>query len=192
MPPDWSHVTDLIHQLASEADCISFYEALTLVRELRGDNEVPKPLLEGLLAVHDDPRTTLGARDVLREFFRAYGGRAVAQRTLAARPLTLRDAGKTVRAAAGSTLVIALEERRAAGFQWQITALSPAAAYARRHDPAAHTARAVFEIDLLAVGGVHLVAVEALALHNPRRRTQPALEERSFDLQIIVEEPAQP
>ena len=51
-----------------------------------------------------------------------------AERELAARPVTLGDSGKLARLRAGATLLLALEEKAARGYRWEVEQLAGDAA----------------------------------------------------------------
>src|SRR5689334_459201 len=123
MTPALSELTDMLAQLLQEAESVSFYETLTVTREARAHDELPEDVLHAMLVLHDAPQTTDGARDILSAFFKGYSTRLTTQRVLAARPIILKDSGKVARAQPGDTLLIRLDERRSAGYQWQVTTL---------------------------------------------------------------------
>src|SRR5512139_2031976 len=99
---------ELLAQLQGSPEPVTFYDALSVVRPLRGDDDPAEPLLHALMALHDAEHTTDGARAVIADYLRALVRRQENQRRLASRPLTLKDQGKTVRAPVGTPLQLRL------------------------------------------------------------------------------------
>jgi hypothetical protein len=82
--------------LATE-DPVSFLDAWRVLRAV--GEAVEDARLAELVALHDAPQATRGARTVLGEFLRAQAGERRRERALAERPLTLQHSGRSVRVA---------------------------------------------------------------------------------------------
>lgn len=178
-------LVELLNQLLTGSEPVSFYDALTIVRQARG-TEPSEPLLRAMLDLHDAEHTTDGARTVLADYFRALARRQENQRRLASRPLTLKDHGKTARASVGSTLQLRLEERRSAGFRWQVETQSGGGKASR--SPASHdfASTAVFDVKLHKTGELFLELFETPPPTGaPDQRLQP----RTFHLRVVIEAP---
>jgi len=138
-----------------------------------------------MVHLHDAPHTTDGARTILSDFVRTYQARIQQERLLAARPVTLKDHGKMLRTTVGTTLVLMLDERRAAGFEWNVTSCSGDPQLTRLPDPSESIARACFEIVWSQRGHMFLTLREECS--DLSRTKGRSVQPRQFEIQIVVE-----
>lgn len=176
----------ILPQLLHETDCVSFYEALGVVQDARTHDSLDGNVIQLLLQLHDAPHTTDGARGILADFLRGYSARLLQQKSLGERPITLKDHGKIARVERGKTLVLLLDERRAAGFAWELSSASGKPAFVRLPDPPETATQACFEITWERPGHRYLTLREERA--DPARAAASGSQKvRQFALQVIVE-----
>lgn len=119
MPPDLDTLWTLVDQLDAEAECVTFYDALALVRAARPFEDLPKGFVADWVALHDAPHVTDGARTILGQYLQRLFSRQDNHRRLATQLIVLKDSGKTLRAAIGMPIAIALDARPQHGWVWQ-------------------------------------------------------------------------
>lgn len=190
MTPELASLNTLLAQLYHEADAISFYDALAVVRLSRQTAELPELIINNLLALYHAPQSTDGAKDILGGFLKTYAQRLLQERAVGNRQLVLKDSGKVARIKAGSQLVLHLEERRASGFSWQITEISGPITCARRPDIATAATYALFHVDAAQPGRARLALREELVAPpalSASRRAKALPEPRLFQLDLVVE-----
>jgi len=175
-----ARLTDLVEALLGAGGPISFYDALLAARRAQTAGHLTDTALAALMALHDSPESTDGARDVLAEILRTYAARVGAERALAARAITLADSEQTARVSVGDTLTLALEERSGAGWRWEIVSASGGADVERVAVASERTAR--FRVVLPIAGKVRLALEER---PPPRGRGEPE-EPRRFSLCVLV------
>lgn len=176
----------VLPQLLHATDCVSFYEALGVVQDARKHDSLDADVVQLLLQLHDAAHTTDGARTILADFLRGYQTRVQQQRFLGARPVTLKDHGKVTRVAPGATLVLLLDERRAAGFTWDVSAVSGKPQWTRLPNPPETVTKACFEFTWERTGQRYLTLREECT--DPTRgAADPGQKARTFELRIIVE-----
>jgi hypothetical protein len=193
-PRQW---LELLDALSAADEPVTFHDAVVLVRQLRAQvqrSDPPDEVLAALVVLHDAGHTTDGAREVFADYLRACVTRQESQRTLARRPVILRDSGKTARIPLGGRCELHLDERRAAGFRWEIGdrrgGINVCRVEGRQTlgqsrtgmDDAASTA--VFEVKPARTGMATVTLVER---PPPAGAPRDDLEERRFELTVVVE-----
>ncbi|MBI3179625.1 MAG: hypothetical protein HYZ27_08175 [Deltaproteobacteria bacterium] len=111
-------LVERVQVLMASGGPVSFYDSLVVARAARRLRELSDQDMAALLALHDHADTTDGGREILSDLLRSCAQRLTQERERAARPLTLDDHDATVRATAGTTLRLALPERRGQGCRW--------------------------------------------------------------------------
>lgn len=174
-----------VGQLVRSGVPLSFYDALGVVRRARRIDDVDDRVLADMINMHDLPRTTDGARAILSDFLRSQAQRQAAERDLAAQPIGVDASGKTARALPGSTLTLQLEERRGAGYRWQLEGSGQGVRCERRGNVPGNPPRAEFVIALRRVGMTRVV-LEERPPPGTFEDDEPA-KPRRFELRIVVE-----
>jgi hypothetical protein len=164
-------------------EVVSFYDAFDVVRHARGAGDLADRALAALVRLHDHPAVTDGGRAVVADFLRAYTQRHVKERALAARVLTARDDGRTVRARVGSTLLLSVADAALTADAWSVLRLEGPARLTRLSPARAEEMQADFGLELTGTGGVvvELAAKEASAPKGSRAAP------RRLRLVVVVE-----
>ena len=147
-------------RLVDSPEPISFLDVVMLLRRSRqlgspGDDE-----LMALVALHDAPHTTDGARRILGEYLSGWAKRQQTQRDLGARAVLKRDSGKTARVVAGASVRVDLEERRRAGYRWEVEEIKGPGSCARVVEAGGDLTRAVFALQAPQPGTVTVTLQE--------------------------------
>lgn len=117
MPPS-SDVRALAESLAAGDDYLTFLDVLPLQRMAQSLIHMPRPTLDAIIELHDQPQLTLGAKEVLADLLRSYHARASHERDLGRKPLRLGQHNSTVRTGVGDALLVVLMRER--GQQWRL------------------------------------------------------------------------
>lgn len=171
----------LLGQWLTGASPVTFYDAAAVIQPLERADYVPDELLRALIALHDLPCATPGARDVLASFLRTVAERQARERALVRRSLTIEDTGRTARLRRGQTLTIELAERTSLGLRWEIVEHSSRLALARGSDPL-RPDQVCYSLQGKFPGQAHLVLAEHPTVARANADT------RSFQLYVIVED----
>ena len=172
---------DHIRNLLLAGEPVSFYDALMILREL-GRREPSSAELGALLRLEGDPRTTDGAREILTEYLRNLAARHARERTLGSAAITLEASGRRVRAPVGGTLHLELDERRGAGFRWELSRQQGPLQCRRQPNESGGTRQASFEVTLLREGKGSLQLQE-----KPPPADTGTQSSRFFELEIVIE-----
>jgi len=179
-----ANVAEVIGSLLQCPDPISYYDAFTLTRQLRGQDPSNR-VLGALIQLHDADHATDGAREVLAEFLHGFAMRQENQRLIAQRAITAKDNGKTARAMAGDRLALHLEERRAAGYRWEVEQRVGPASVKRDPASAETQSTAIFVVQLQRPGKLELLFEER---PPPAGAPQDEQENRRFGIEVIIDE----
>jgi hypothetical protein len=171
-------------RLVDSPEPISFLDVVMLLRRSRQVGAPVNDELVALVALHDAPHTTDGARGILGEYLSGWAKRQQTQRDLGARTVLKRDSGKTARVAAGSSVRVELEERRGAGYRWEVKEISGPGSCEPVVEAGADLARAVFTMKAPQPGTVRVILEERPPPGQPTRDDQAA---ERFVLTLEVE-----
>lgn len=162
---------------------ITFLDALKLVanRQNATDDEI-----DALIALHDHPIVTDGARDVLGGLLRKHARQRAEQRDEASKTLTLSDSGKTLRIQRGQRIALALETRAHLGGVWE-SASTDVQLLTSGLDGERRNTHATLEARRLGTFEVTLHETLAPPVKNQPRSQAPKQDARSFVLTLIVE-----
>ena len=177
------HYVDVIAGLLETSEPVSFYDAQTLIRQLRVQEDPPDLIIAALMQLHDADNTTDGAREVLADYLRGCAARQENQRLLAQRPITLRDSGKTARVLLGDRLELHLDEQRSAGYRWEVTARRGGVQVARSTRSHDFASTSVFDVSCARTGSLE---VELEEKPPPAAQTDEASMPRRFALTVVV------
>ncbi len=176
---------DQAHLLREDSAPTTFLDALRLLRHAKS---LDAEDLQALVALHDDPGTTEGAREVLADFLRGRAQSMAHERTQAERMLTMQDSGKTVRGRKGGVIRVQLETRSHRGGIWEVKSKTEHITWEfvgldsdRRYT--------LGEIKLDKRGSARLELIEMLAppKKSHARSQRPTDEARVFTLEIAIE-----
>lgn len=154
---------------AASGEPVSFYDAFDVVRHARGAGDLADRALAALVRLHDHAATTDGGRAVLADYLRAYTQRHTKERALAARVLTARDDGRTVRARVGSTLLLSVADPALTADAWTVVRLEGPARLTRLSPASAEELQADFGLELTSTGSA-VVELGAKPNRGARRR----------------------
>jgi hypothetical protein len=160
---------ELVAALTSAQEPVSFADAYAVVRQARRLAALDDSLVHQMVALHDAPQLTDGARRVLAEHLRALAQRLAQERALAARPLRPKDSGKTARAHVGAQLLFALSVDPLQP-EWELASLEGPADYVPLTPATAVQERAELALTLLAPGLVQLEFTRVRRDSTPARR----------------------
>lgn len=168
---------------------VTFADAILVLRLVRRLEEPAEALLARLVALHDAPFSTDGAREIFAEYLRAFAQRAAKERALARRTIGLADHGATTRLTPGARLRIALDERRELGWAWDVEALGEGLEQAREAEDGSNVGQAVFLITARTRGVHELSLVERPAAqpYTTSLRARPRRNARRLRLRVVVE-----
>ena len=176
---------DLVHELTVTTDPVSFLDTLMLVRMARRDGDLGDRVIEGFVQLHDASHVTDGAREILARYLKSCARERADQRTRGTRPLNLRDSDKTVRGAVGDGLRLELNERRGAGFRWEVVESAGPLSIERSLESADSPSTAVYEVLLNGVGRGSLRLLETYT-PAPGRPESPSAQ-RELVLWLVVD-----
>ena len=178
-------LTRTLEELTSAGGPISFYDGIVVVREARQVRVLEDRVLSALIALHDLPQSTDGLREVLGEFLSTCAKTMAEERQRAGREITLTDNGCVARAIARDPLLLALEEKSGAGFEWEIEKASAGIRVERlARDPDRRTT-ALFRVTPRAAGRGRLALVEQPPPSDTTELRREAL--RRFTLELVIE-----
>lgn len=175
-----SPIISLLQELGAAEVPVSFYDAVMVVQSARRRGELDEQELSALIALHDSPVSTDGARAVLKDYLSSCAQRMAAERERASRTLTMKDHGKVARARVGSSLVVALDERSGTGFRWEAERISGGAEVTRL---ASSRGTAKIEVRITGPGRAHIWLVEQ---PPPATGARPDTSRR-FELYLVCE-----
>lgn len=147
-------------RLVDSPEPISFLDVVMLLRRSRQVGAPVNNELVALVALHDAPHTTDGARRILGEYLSGWAKRQQTQRDIGARTVLKRDSGKTARVAVGAAVRVELEARRSAGYRWEVEEIQGPGSCEPVVEAGADLARAVFVLKGAQPGRVRVTLKE--------------------------------
>lgn len=179
-------VEDIVERLLQATVPIAFLDVLMLVRRVRQSGEPRDSELVALMALLQAPHTTDGARRILDEYLGACARRQENQSALAKRSIRLKDNGKKARVASGAELTLELEERRGAGWRWEVESKSGPIEIKRSLKSAQSPSTAVYLVRALRPGSAYVALLETPPLGGASLNSASS-EPPRFELSIEIE-----
>lgn len=178
-------VRDQARLLRKDDAPTTFLDALRLVRKpnaLDGDD------IEALIALHDAPTTTDGAREVIADFLRGQALVMAHERHHSGRLLTLADHGKSIRGRQGTALQVKLETRSHRGGIWDVKTKSDHVVWEFLGlDKDRRYTLGQIKLEKGGTGRIELVELLAPPKKSHARSQKPVDTERTFALEIAIE-----
>lgn len=175
-------IQEIAHRLLAYPEPIAFLDVLMLVRRARQLGEPSDTDLRSLLALQNAPHTTDGARKILDDYLRGCARRHETQENLGARVIRLKDSGKTARVTAGALLTLELDERRGAGWRWEISSSTGPIQVGRSPKSAESPSFAIYTVKALRKGHAELFMEE-----EPPPGRPPSSGEKGANFELTVE-----